>query len=75
MTDRLSTLLIITGAALLLAGILLRLGLLSWFGSLPGDLRIGGESARLYVPITSMLLISAVLSIAAMLIGKLLGGD
>jgi hypothetical protein len=33
-------------------------GALSWFGRLPGDLRFGGENGRVFVPITSMLLLS-----------------
>src|SRR5690606_28162246 len=44
------TLLIILGAGLILAGVLANTGLLSWFGRLPGDMRLergsaGGDSA------------------------------
>jgi hypothetical protein len=38
-------------------------GALSWFGRLPGDIRFGGERARVYIPITSMLIVSLVLSL------------
>ncbi len=75
MTDRVSTLLIIAGVAAVAAGVLLRFGLLGWFGHLPGDVRFGGGSARVFIPITSMLLLSAVLSVVAMLVGKLFGGE
>ena len=37
-------------------------GGLSWFGRLPGDIRVERQNARLYVPITSMLIVSVVLS-------------
>lgn len=39
--------------------------LLSWFGRLPGDIRIERESGSLYFPITSMLLVSLVLTLIA----------
>ncbi|MGH8935188.1 MAG: DUF2905 domain-containing protein [Acidimicrobiia bacterium] len=58
-------LLIWLGVAVVTVGLVLRLapGLLDWFGRLPGDLRFGDERTRIYIPITSMLLISLVLSI------------
>jgi hypothetical protein len=37
--------------------------LLSWFGKLPGDIDVRGENSRVFVPITSMILISIVASI------------
>ena len=36
---------------------------LSWFGHLPGDIRIERKGFRFYFPITTMILISLVLSI------------
>jgi len=38
-------------------------GALSWFGRLPGDIRIERETVRIYIPFVSMLLISAALSL------------
>lgn len=38
-------------------------GALSWFGRLPGDIRIEREHTRLYIPWVSMLVVSAVLSL------------
>lgn len=38
-------------------------GLLKWFGHLPGDIRIEGENSRIYIPITSMILVSLALTI------------
>ena len=57
------TLLTAVGLALLLVGVLAWSGALSWFGHLPGDVRITGERVHVYVPITSMLIVSAVLTI------------
>ncbi|TVS14335.1 MAG: DUF2905 domain-containing protein [Gammaproteobacteria bacterium] len=37
--------------------------LVNWFGRLPGDIRIERESGTFYLPITSMLLLSVVLSV------------
>lgn len=52
------------GVICLVVGALLYAGLLHWFGRLPGDIRIENENSRLYVPLTSMLLLSVVLSLA-----------
>lgn len=35
----------------------------SWFGNLPGDIRVEKENFRFYFPITTMILISIVLNI------------
>jgi Protein of unknown function (DUF2905) len=51
------------GAALVLVGLLMWSGALSWFGRLPGDIRVERPRVRFYAPITSMLLVSAVLSL------------
>jgi len=55
--------LIILGAGLVVAGLLVWSGALSWFGRLPGDVRWEGERARVYVPIVSMIVVSVVLSL------------
>ena len=55
-------LLIATGAALVVAGLLVWSGAGSFFGRLPGDFRYEGEQTKIYVPLTSMLLVSVVLS-------------
>ncbi len=54
--------LIFTGAILLLVGLasLYAPGLVNWFGKLPGDINIGKGNSRVYIPITSMLLISII---------------
>ena len=46
------------------------LGDLSWFGRLPGDLRIERDGLRVFIPLTSMLVISVVLSLVAALLRR-----
>lgn len=57
--------LILAGLLLVALGALLHFfpNLLSWFGRLPGDIRIEGEKTKVFFPITSMLLISLLLSL------------
>ena len=57
------TILIALGVGLILMGLLIWSGSLSWFGRLPGDIRIERESVRVYVPIVSMLVVSLVASL------------
>ncbi len=56
-------LLICLGIGLIVAGVAYKYGLLDWFGNLPGDIRYKGENTFVFIPITSMLLVSAVASI------------
>ena len=57
------TILITIGVGLILVGLLIWSGSLSWFGRLPGDIRIERETVRVYVPIMSMLLVSVAISL------------
>jgi H+/Cl- antiporter ClcA len=50
------------GAIIVVGGLLVLSGGLSWLGRLPGDIRIERESFKLYIPVVSMLLVSALLS-------------
>ena len=54
---------VVGGIVAIVIGLLVASGALSWFGRLPGDIRIEGENSRIYVPITSMILVSVVLSV------------
>lgn len=69
---RLGLILVLAGGLLVVAGLLVRAGALSWFGRLPGDLRFGNDSTRVYVPLTSMLLLSVVLSLLAYVLRRVL---
>ncbi len=55
---RIGNVLIVVGIALAVVGVAVRFGLFSWFGNLPGDVRIEGERSTVFIPITSMLLVS-----------------
>ena len=61
--DGVGRLLIVLGAVAIVVGLLVRSGALGWFGNLPGDIRIETERTRVFVPLTSMLLVSVVLSL------------
>jgi hypothetical protein len=64
------TILIAIGVGLILVGLLIWSGSLSWFGRLPGDLRIERETVRVYVPIVSMLVVSLVVSLVLYLVRR-----
>jgi hypothetical protein len=64
----------VIGGGLLVVGALIRFfpGLFSWFGNLPGDINIEGENSRVFIPITSMIVISIVLTLVVNLVGWVL---
>jgi len=68
-----SKLLISIGVLFIIMGLLTWLfgGLFSWFGKLPGDIRIQGENYFIYAPISSMLLISIILNVLFYIFSKL----
>ncbi|WP_457629409.1 DUF2905 domain-containing protein [Oceanithermus sp.] len=74
--DTLGRLLILLGLLLALVGALLVWlpGALSWFGHLPGDVRIERDGVRVFAPITSMLLVSLGLTLLFNLLAWWLGG-
>lgn len=58
------------GGVVVVVGLVVATGGLSWFGRLPGDLRYETERTRVFVPITSMLLVSAVLTLVLTLLSR-----
>ncbi|HNW57957.1 MAG TPA: DUF2905 domain-containing protein [Bacteroidales bacterium] len=70
---QLGKMLIAAGIILIIAGLILWFaGDKHWFpGNLPGDIRVEKENVRFYFPITTMILISAILSLALWIIRKL----
>jgi hypothetical protein len=60
------------GVVLVVVGLLVWAGGLGWFGHLPGDIRIERGGTRVFVPITSMLLVSVVLTVLVNLARRLL---
>jgi membrane protein implicated in regulation of membrane protease activity len=63
--------LVVAGVVLVVAGLLASSGMLSWFGRLPGDIRIERPHTRIYIPLTSMLLVSVALSLIAAVLRRL----
>lgn len=57
--------LIVIGFAVLALGVMLHFfpSAFNWFGKLPGDIRSESESGVVFIPITSMIIISVVLTI------------
>ncbi len=70
-TSSLGPVLIIMGLVIVLIGLGIWSGALSWFGRLPGDIRIEREGMRVYIPLLSMLLLSALLSLILYLFNRL----
>ena len=71
MSRSLGLLLVVLGLGAVVVGLLAWAGWLSWFGRLPGDIRIERESFRVYFPLTSMILVSVVLSLLFNLLRRL----
>lgn len=65
---------IISGIILVLVGLVLHFapGVLHWFGRLPGDIRIENEHSKVFIPVTSMVLVSIAVTIVVNLIRWLL---
>ncbi len=72
----LGRLIILGGFALILLGglflVIGRVPLLKHLGHLPGDIRIEGENYSCFVPLVSMIIISALLSLALNIIIRLI---
>ena len=65
--------LILIGVAVVVIGLVIYFfhDKLHWIGHLPGDIRIEKENFRFYFPITTMILISAAVSLILYLIRKM----
>lgn len=73
MDTRTTALLVIaTGLLIVVVGVLLLSGGLSWLGRLPGDIRIERGGTRVYIPITTMILLSVGLSLLLYLVRRFL---
>jgi len=64
--------LIILGLFLVVAGVIAKTGVFGWFGQLPGDVHIKREGFQFFLPITSMLIVSVVLSLLVSLVRRFL---
>lgn len=61
----LGVILVVVGLVVWLAG-----DKFSWFGNLPGDIRVERKNMRFYAPITSMILLSILFSLLMWLFRK-----
>lgn len=62
--------LVLVGIAIVVIGLMVWAGSFSWFGRLPGDIRIEREAVRVYIPIVSMLVVSVVLTLLLNLLSR-----
>jgi uncharacterized membrane protein len=72
---RAGNVIIAIGVVVILVGVAVRFGLFSWFGRLPGDIRVEGERSSVFIPITSMLVVSVVGSILLNLLARFFRGQ
>lgn len=63
MDRQIGTMIVVAGIVLVIVGVLFASGLMSWFGHLPGDIRIERDNFRMFIPITTMILLSIILTI------------
>ncbi len=64
--------LIIAGLLIVVIGVVLQFApwLLNWFGRLPGDINIESGNTRVFIPVTSMIVVSIVLSLLIYLLRR-----
>ncbi len=65
MSPEIGRILLVIGLVIAGIGLLAVLGVRLPFGRLPGDISITGERGGIFIPITTMLLISVILTILA----------
>jgi hypothetical protein len=71
--EHIGRILIVSGIILVVAGLIVSFAgnKLSWLGHLPGDINIVKDNVRIFIPVTTMILLSVVLSLLLYLIRKL----
>jgi hypothetical protein len=70
--ERLGKLIILMGLLVVAAGLIIWLAgdKFRWLGHLPGDINIERGNTRIFIPITTMILVSILLSLIMWLINK-----
>jgi len=58
------------GVVLVIVGGLAWAGWLSWFGRLPGDIRITSGDTKIFIPITTMVIVSVAATVVLSLIRR-----
>ncbi|KKC06053.1 DUF2905 domain-containing protein [Mycobacterium nebraskense] len=72
MERRIGLFIVMAGILVVVLGILVWIGGLSWFGRLPGDIRIERGNVRVYIPLVSMLLVSVAATLVLSIVRYLL---
>ena len=62
--------LIVGGLILVAIGALMTFGAMHWLGRLPGDIRIERPGMKLFIPITTCILLSILVSVVLYLVSK-----
>lgn len=70
--ERIGKTIVLIGALIIIAGLVVWLlgDKLRFLGRLPGDIRIERENYRIYIPITTMILVSVVLTLISWVIQR-----
>ena len=70
--EQIGKILIVAGIIMIIAGVILYFAgnRLTWLGHLPGDINIVKDNVRIFIPITTMILLSAILSLILYIIRK-----
>jgi hypothetical protein len=66
------TIIISLGIIAVVVGLLVMAGGLNWVGRLPGDIRYERGNTRVYIPITTMVLLSLLLTLVSYVIRRFL---
>jgi cytochrome b subunit of formate dehydrogenase len=71
--ENIGKILIVSGIILVAAGLILYFSgdKFSWLGHLPGDINIRKENVRIFIPFTTMIILSVVVSVLLYFIRKL----
>ena len=71
--EQVGKILIILGIILIIIGVIIYFAgnKFGWIGHLPGDINIVKDNVRVFIPITTMILLSAALSLILYLVRKL----
>jgi hypothetical protein len=65
--------LIVGGLILVVIGSLMTFGAMHWLGRLPGDVRVERPGFKLFIPITTCILLSLLISVVLYLVSKMRG--
>lgn len=70
--EQIGKILIVAGIIIVIAGVIVYFAgnRLTWLGHLPGDINIVKDNVRIFIPITTMILLSAILSLILYIIRK-----